>query len=494
MNRKQRPLICLSGQTLMLVALGILGVIGVLLSSCASPEDTAATISTSADGTETTEYLTGEDFEQPTTAQPNSTFSPPPDEGTEPFSSANHPPPAEGDGNPNTGDSTNDDPSESGEKESPTFLGQDTEISEAAQTSNPSAETEPVEIGYRLITEGIGFPIFLTAIPGETWSYLATKEGRIYILEAGRITNTALDITARAQSHGEQGLLGLAIHPSQPDRLFVHYTATSPNLGDTLLVEYRIREDRTIDPESEVVLLQLSQPASNHNGGMIQFTSDGLLWMGLGDGGGANDQFGHGQNPDSLLATIIRIDPSIRPYQIPPDNPFVGGGGAPEVWGWGLRNPWRFWIDEPEGYFYIADVGQDSFEEINVVPLSAEGPNFGWPITEGHHCFATRKCDPTGTILPPVDLDHINDGTCSVTGGVVYRGSGIPQLFGHYLYSDYCGGYLRSFRWEDNQVKSPTDWTPQVGKLTGVVSFGVDGTGEVYVLTDSEVYRLEAQP
>ena len=281
-----------------------------------------------------------------------------------------------------------------------------------------------------------------------------------------------LDLSEKVTFRGEQGLLGIALHPVQPLRLFVHYS----NLGGhTVVSEFSLSDDgRTADPDSERIIFFAQQPATNHNGGMIQFGPDGYLYLGLGDGGRAGDYYGHGQRPDTPLAALVRIHPD----QV-----------TSKIWWYGLRNPWRFWIDEPTGLTYIADVGQDAYEEISLASLSEPGLNFGWPITEGFHCFEPRQgCDATGLTLPALEIAHDDGGTCSVTGGIVYRGPAMPGLHGHYFYSDYCGGYLRSFRWDGSLAMDLREWAPDLGN---VVSFGTDGPGEMYILTTEAVYRVE---
>ena len=243
-----------------------------------------------------------------------------------------------------------------------------------------------------------------------------------------------------------------------------------------MVAEYRLIEPTLADPNSERVLLRLDQPAANHNGGMIQFGPDGLLYLGLGDGGGAGDRFGHGQNAATLLGGLVTLS--------------VDGEPDPTLFAYGLRNPWRFWIDGD--LIYIADVGQDRFEEITVAPLEP-GLNFGWPITEGLNCFRPASgCDTEGLTLPQVEVPLGEAGGCAITGGVVYRGGAIPELVGHYFYSDFCGGYLRSFRYAAGQVVDESDWTDQVGVPGQVASFGIDPAGEMYVLTTDGVYRVVA--
>lgn len=343
-------------------------------------------------------------------------------------------------------------------------------------------------LAYHQIGGALPFPTFLTARPGSAVAYLSTKDGRVWAVEHDRVLETpVLDLRTVVRDSGEQGLLGMALHPTDPARFYLHYSAKN---GDTVVAEYRFGDGDGLvaDPASARVLLRLSQPAANHNGGMLTFGPDGYLYLGLGDGGGEGDRFGNGQNTGTLLATIVRIAPD---GGIPPDNPFAGGGGAPEIWAYGLRNPWRFWIDPPSGLIYIADVGQNAYEEVDVVPLRPVGYDFGWPIVEGLHCYRpSRDCSTDGLTPPVLEVAHGDGGACSITGGVVYRGPAIPELTGTYFYSDYCGGWLRSFRWTQGEVAESRDWTSQVGKPGAVTSFGVDGAGEMYVLTSDGLYRV----
>ncbi|MXY74709.1 MAG: glucose dehydrogenase [Acidimicrobiia bacterium] len=384
------------------------------------------------------------------------------------------------------------DPSPPPDETSPSESGQTTATSTAVTTTpttslpsdaSPPPELEeappttraapPDSLRFVEVAHGAQNPIFLAASPGTDHSYLAEQGGRIlYVLGDAIADQAVLDISEKVTYRGEQGLLGIAVHPVQPLRLFVHYS----NLGGhTVVSEFSLSDDgRTADPDSERIIFFTQQPATNHNGGMIQFGPDGYLYLGLGDGGRAGDYYRHGQRPDTPLAALVRIHPD----QV-----------TSEVWWYGLRNPWRFWIDQPTGLTYIADVGQDAFEEISLAGLSERGLNFGWPITEGFHCFEPRQgCDPTGLTLPVLEIAHDDGRTCSVTGGVVYRGPAMPDLHGHYFYSDYCGGYLRSFRWDGSLAMDLREWAPDLGN---VVSFGTDGRGEMYILTSDSVYRIE---
>ncbi|HEU5305070.1 MAG TPA: PQQ-dependent sugar dehydrogenase, partial [Gemmatimonadales bacterium] len=264
-------------------------------------------------------------------------------------------------------------------------------------------------------------------------------------------------------------------------RFIVHYTDAA---GDTRLSSFQVSSDPDVaDGASEQVILSADQPYSNHNGGQVVFGPDGFLYLGLGDGGSGGDPEGRGQDLSDLLGALLRIDvESGSPYAIPSDNPFIGVSGAsPEVWSYGLRNPWRFSFDRATGDLYVADVGQNRFEEINVSPAidgAGKGLNYGWSLMEGAHCF-TSGCDPSGLALPTFEYGH-SEG-CSVTGGYVYRGSAIPSLQGHYFFADLCQGWVRSFRYSGGTATELTDW-PSLSTGTSIVSFGQDAAGELYVI------------
>lgn len=333
-------------------------------------------------------------------------------------------------------------------------------------TTAPTVTTTTVPalegLAYATIDGDVAFPMILVGWTDEL-SLVGLRDGRIHSFDGTALSAEPL-ADLEVSTDGERGLLGLA--SGGPDQLFVHYSDLA---GDTVVAEL------TLSTGDERVLLTVDQPASNHNGGMLQFGPDGMLYVGLGDGGGADDRFGHGQNTDTLLGGIVRIDPA---------------SGESELWSYGLRNPYRFWFDG--SVLYVGDVGQNAYEEIDVVEFTRDGYNFGWPITEALHCFSPRSgCDTDGITLPVLEFEHGDAGACSVTGGVVYRGEAIPELQGHYLYSDYCGGWLRSFRFDGVGVTEEADWTDDVGVAGNVVSFGVDHAGEVYVLTTGTILRLE---
>lgn len=241
---------------------------------------------------------------------------------------------------------------------------------------------------------------------------------------------------------------------------------------------------------SSKLILTVAQPFANHKGGLNLFGPDGMLYIGLGDGGNAGDPLGNGQNRGTLLGKILRIDVDRGdPYSVPADNPFVGQQGARgEIWAYGLRNPWRFAFDRPGGLLFIADVGQARFEEVDVVAANRGGVNYGWNIMEGVSCFNSSSCNQQGLELPVITYDR-SGGACSITGGFVYRGASLPEIAGHYFYSDYCAGFLKSFRYQNGSAVEQRVW--DVGSIGSITSFGEDAAGELYMTSSSgRVYRI----
>jgi len=339
------------------------------------------------------------------------------------------------------------------------------------------------------VVSGLDQPVHLTAPAGDPRLFVVEQPGRIRIVRDGRLLpRPFLDLTDRVRSGGERGLLSLAFHPrfAGNGRFYVNYTDRS---GDTRIAGFRVTDDPDrADPASESTVLTVAQPYSNHNGGHILFGPDGLLYAGMGDGGSGYDPRGNGQDPNTLLGAILRLDVDGRaPYAIPAGNPYAKGGGRPEVWATGVRNPWRMWIDPVDLMLYVADVGQDRWEEVDVVPLDAAGLDYGWNVMEGLHCLRGDACDTTGFVRPVLEYGH--DEGCSITGGLVYRGRAVPALVGHYLYADYCGGWIRGFRFAEGRA---TDRRTYVGRRAGSISsFGEGGDGEAYVLTlEGEVLRI----
>ncbi|NNC91219.1 MAG: glucose dehydrogenase [Acidimicrobiia bacterium] len=347
-------------------------------------------------------------------------------------------------------------------------------------------------LALEVLATGLGQPTFVTAVPGDDRLLVLERVGRIRVIDAveGLLAEPFLNIRNKVGSNSvEQGILGLAFHPDYQGngRFFVYYTDRD---GDSVLSEFTVSENpnRAVETD-ERVILQIDQPDERHNAGMLQFGPDGYLFIGTGDGGAGGARV-NGQDPATLLSAILRIDvDGGDPYGIPPDNPFASGvGGAPEVWAYGLRNPWRYSIDPVDGLLYIGDVGQESREEIDVVTLDRGGYNFGWPSMEGTRCFFESNCDPAAYTGPLIDYSH--DEGLSVTGGYVYRGVAIPELAGHYFYADWVREWIRSFRFEDGTATDTQDWTPQL-RPGQINSFGLDHAGELLIATwDGSVARI----
>ncbi|HEY6607769.1 MAG TPA: PQQ-dependent sugar dehydrogenase [Candidatus Limnocylindria bacterium] len=347
-----------------------------------------------------------------------------------------------------------------------------------------------------LVGSGFASPIGIAPSPGG-WLLVNERVGRVVALDPanGEVAVVA-DLTDRVRGNDEQGLLGLVLHPAWPDdpRAFAHYSDLA---GDTVVAELTGTQPSdgppTLDPASERVLLRVDQPYPNHNGGQLAFGPDGFLYLGLGDGGAAADPHGHGQDPETLLGSVLRIDvdgDADEGYAIPDDNPFADGeGGAPEVFLYGLRNPWRFSFDRATGLLWIADVGQDAFEEVDRVdPVADAGANLGWNRLEASHCFIAG-CSPDGTLLPVAEYGR--DAGCSVTGGYVYRGEAIDGLAGWYLFGDYCTGLVFGLASDT----SGTD-TLRLVLETGlnISTFGEAADGELYLadLGSGGIYRIDA--
>ena len=338
-----------------------------------------------------------------------------------------------------------------------------------------------------VVVDGLVRPVYAGhAGDGSGRLFVIEKQGRIRIVADGQLApHPFLDIAAIIDSGpNERGLLGLAFHPNYASngRFFVNYTDLG---GDTVVAEYRVADDPDrADPASAQVLLTQEQPYRNHNGGMLAFGPDGMLYVALGDGGWAGDPQGHGQRLDTLLGTLLRLDvnePGV--YRVPPDNPFVGVSNArAEIWAYGLRNPWRFSFDRATGDLYIADVGQNSFEEIDFAPVSSSGgENYGWKLMEGHSCFVEGSPDCNSLRFTPPIAVYGRDGGCSVTGGYVYRGAAYPALVGAYVFGDYCSGKLWTLR---RDAGGAWRMTLQGEVAVQITSFGEDEAGEIYITDD----------
>ena len=348
--------------------------------------------------------------------------------------------------------------------------------------------TEGRGVSLATFATGLEEPVGLTFAPGDPGGrlFVVEKIGRIVILRGGKAAaDPFLDISDRVSRGSEQGLLGLAFHPryAENGRFIINYTDRE---GDTRIAELRASsaDPDKADPGTERELLKIDQPYSNHNGGNVVFGPDGKLYIGMGDGGSRNDPQRNGQNKQALLGKMLRLDVDAVDAKSP----------APEIIQTGLRNPWRYSFDRKTGDLYIADVGQNRFEEVNVAPAGRTfGINFGWNIVEGNgHCLFGDSCDQSGLTAPVVEYTSAEG--CSITGGFVYRGRELPELDGHYFYADYCTALVRSFRYEGGRAADPRSWKAELdprGKLSKLTAFGEDEAGELYLLSqDGPIYRF----
>ncbi|MFT3699038.1 MAG: PQQ-dependent sugar dehydrogenase [Kofleriaceae bacterium] len=367
----------------------------------------------------------------------------------------------------------------------------------AGPTSEASTELHavPKDIAAHVtlvkIATGLQRPVLLTAAPGDPRKRLFVVEqaGDIKVIENGSVTAGTFFKIDGLSHENEEGLLGLAFHPqwATNKKLYVYFTAADQSVH---IVEYKIdATGNAVDMHSAREIIRIEHPYSNHNGGNLVFGPDGKLWAGVGDGGAANDPHRNGQNQKALLAKMLAFD--------------VDGDPKPIMKHYGVRNPWRFWFDAKTHDLYIGDVGQNLWENIYVLPDDGKVHNMGWNIVEGSHCFdaetgqSKATCDKTGLTAPVIDYNH--EQGCSVTGGVTYRGKQVPALDGLYFYADFCTGLIRSFRWQDGAVHDHWDWREALvanSKLepAQISSFGVDGDGEVYILSlTGEIDRFAAQ-
>jgi glucose/arabinose dehydrogenase len=368
-------------------------------------------------------------------------------------------------------------------------------------SSNSVSTPPPPPFSFSLqpIVSGLSSPLGLEQPnDGSGRLFVVQQGGTIRIIQNGAVQpQPFLDISSKIATGGEMGLLGMSFHPGfQLNRKFyVNYVRSVSGQIQSVIAEYLASAGNAnfSDPATERILLTVNQVGNfnNHKAGQLAFGPDGLLYFGLGDGGSGGDPFGNGQNKSTLLGKMMRINvdttsPGLQ-YGIPPDNPFVSGGGLPEIWAYGFRNPWRFSFDRTTGRLFVADVGQDMFEEIDLVQ---KGGNFGWNTMEGLHCFSPSSgCNQSGLILPIIEYNH-SEGN-AVIGGFVYHGSIIPALQGIYLFADFGTGKI----WE-LQETSPNNWTRTLLTTTGfnISSFGQDQAGELYVIDlAGRVLRIQSQ-
>jgi glucose/arabinose dehydrogenase len=358
--------------------------------------------------------------------------------------------------------------------------------------ASPASLPDPKNYRWTEVVSGLQSPdAIANAGDGSGRVFVIEQAGRIRIVQDGKLVEAPfLNITNRVGSNSsERGLLGLAFHPRYKENGFFYVNYTDQN-GNTVISRFHVTDDPNIaDPASEKKLLGIKQPFPNHNGGQVTFGPDGYLYLGLGDGGSGGDPYGNGQSTNTLLGKILRIDvDNGDPYAIPADNPFAGGGGEPEIWAYGLRNPWRFSFDSATGGLYIGDVGQDKWEEIDYLPAgSAGGANFGWNVMEGNHSY--QGSDSPSFVSPVTDYSH-SKGGCSVTGGYVYRGSALPEWNGVYFYGDYCSGKIWGLLNDDSGWQS----TELFDTGMNISTFGIDENGEIYFAGyHGEIFRLEKQ-
>lgn len=352
-----------------------------------------------------------------------------------------------------------------------------------------------------LLTNSLSKPLYLTAAPGDSArEFVVEQTGKIRIIRHDTLlASPFLDVTSRISYDGqERGLLSVAFDPDYAanGHFFIDYTDTAGNIE---VMRFTVSADPdAADPASADTVLEIDHHTyANHNGGLLLFGPDGLLYIGTGDGGSGGDPLGNGQDSTRLLGKILRIDVRALPYTIPPSNPFASRPpAAPEVWAYGLRNPWRFSFDRRTHDLYIGDVGQNTYEEVDRAPAGDPGGHdYGWNVMEGMHCYPSgSSCSETGLTLPILEYAHgaADAVGCAIIGGYVYRGSLAPALQGRYLYADLCSGFVRSFVWK-GAVTDEVDLTPETGAQGGVTSFGEDARGELYLIVgDGSLYRFEA--
>lgn len=358
---------------------------------------------------------------------------------------------------------------------------------------NPTPPPGNGNVNLRLeqIASGFAAPVYVTSPPGDSRLFVVEQNGRVRVILNGQVLSTAfIDVVDKIAFGGETGLLSVAFHPQFATNGFAYVFYTSNN-SQIRVERYTVSSNPNVaNPSSAKLILSLPRTRLNHNGGLAMFGPDGMLYLGIGDGGGGGDPDRNGQDINTLQGSLLRVNvDGGDPYSIPSGNPFAGRNDAKgELWAIGLRNPWRFSFDRVGGNLYVADVGQDRLEEINIVPSTRAGVNYGWNVMEASTCFQASSCNRTGLEVPIVEYDHAG-GNCSVTGGFVYRGSAIPEIAGHYFYGDYCGGWVRSFRFANGTANDAKEWS--FGDVGAVTSFGEDSSGELYITTgEGRVYKI----
>ena len=352
-------------------------------------------------------------------------------------------------------------------------------LATAALADPPRVALTPIAASGVALTQ----PVAITHA-GDSRLFIVLQAGQIMVYDGTTVLPTPfLDIRTLVLAGGERGLLGLAFHPRYAENGFFYVNYTDRPGGDTVIARYRVSaaDPNRADPASASVLLLIDQPFANHNGGQLQFGPDGYLYIGMGDGGSGGDPDNRAQNLGDPLGKMLRIDvDGGTPYAVPQSNPFRGQTSVrPEIWAYGLRNPWRFSFDRATGDLWIADVGQGSWEEVHFQPAtSIGGENYGWRRMEGTHCFnPTTNCNNGTLVLPVIEYGHTS-GACSVTGGYVYRGAQYPRLHGMYIYADYCNGMI----WGATRSSTGAVTSQLLFDASFFIStFGEDVNGELYV-------------
>ncbi|WP_442787158.1 PQQ-dependent sugar dehydrogenase [Flavobacterium suncheonense] len=350
------------------------------------------------------------------------------------------------------------------------------------------SQSQTGTVGLQTFATGFASPVAIENC-GDSRLFVVEQDGLIKILNSNGTTNATpfLNISSLTNQSGEQGLLGLAFHPNYASNgfFYINYTNLS---GNTVIARYSVNSSNPdIANPAGTILLTIAQPFSNHNGGTLKFGPDGYLYIGMGDGGSGGDPGNRAQNINELLGKMLRIDVnSGTPYGIPPTNPYVGVAGADEIWAIGLRNPWKFSFDRLTGDLWIADVGQNLYEEVNRAASTESGLNYGWRCYEGNAAYNTTGCAPQNTMKAPLLTTEHSGGFCSITGGYVYRGSQFPNFQGKYFFSDYCKAQIGMSDASGNVTFSATF------SGNNFVTFGEDVNGELYVASigNGTIYKI----
>jgi glucose/arabinose dehydrogenase len=360
-----------------------------------------------------------------------------------------------------------------------------------SSSAPPPVIDDPFQIGLQPVVGGLTNASFVASIDGDPRLFIVERVGRVRIFQNGALLPTPfIDIRDHVNSDGERGMLSMAFDPDYATNgyVYAYYVGTS---GAMVVERLTSTPGSNTATANGTIVISIPHGGKDHHGGLITFGPDGMFYLAPGDGGCCGDPNNNAQNLTNLLGKILRIDVRTLPYTIPAGNPFVSQAGPAlkEIWAYGLRNPWRYAFDPPSGLLFIGDVGQDSREEVDVVSASAGGYNFGWRVMEGTSCFIPSSCSTSGLTLPVLDYPHTEG--CSVIGGYVYRGAAIPELTGHFFYADYCSGWLRSFKATPGGATSERVFW--LITAPGMLSFGRDGAGELYLLWADRLSKIVRQ-